>query len=141
MQHSNPLQSAPDAGDQLPQDQLVCVTVNKANFAGRPNDDTFVTVQVDGAAGRRQTATALRSEAPVFNEYFVFELRQRLGDLLRRVCRVAAYRRTCCCAQRDECIGAVCVELHTVWSMERKWLELMCKPSLGIDRSYEEYAH
>lgn len=115
----NAIQMDDQSLDPLPQDLLVCVTVNKANFAGRPNEDIFVTVDIDGAVGR-QTATSVRSEAPVFNEYFVFELRLRLGDLLRRICRVAAYRKTCCCVRRDECIGAMFIELHTVWSMDSR---------------------
>lgn len=110
--------SAPAAADALVQEYLIGVTINKAAYTGRPNEDTFATVEVEGVSGgRKQTAIATRSEQPVYNEYFVFEMRQRLPAMLQRGLRVAAWRRTCCPARRDECIGEIWIELNTVWQM------------------------
>lgn len=107
--------------DDGPQDYLVCVTVHKASFAGRPNDDTFVAIELVGQSAR-QTPTYPRSETPVFDEYMVFELHEPLNTVLRKSVRVSAYRKTCC-AKRNECFGEAMIELHTVWAMESRFSE------------------
>lgn len=102
-------------------DYLICVTVHKARFTAHyANDDTFVAVRLAGQPVR-QTRAFVRSDVPFFNEYFVFEVRDRLNALLRRTVRVSAFRKTCC-AKRDDCIGEMQIELHTVWSMESGFL-------------------
>lgn len=107
-----------DENNAALQDYLVCVTVHKASFAANPNADTFVAVHLTGQQHQmRQTRTFVRSDVPFFNEYFVFELHDRLNGLLRRAVRVSAFRKTCC-AKRDDCIGEMQIELHTIWSME-----------------------
>lgn len=98
-----------------PHDYLIGVTIHKASYLMLQNANTFVEVSLD-QQWTKHTTTVENSDAPFFNDYFVFELREQLSQVLRRTLRVAVLRKTCC-AQRNECVGEFCFDMQTVWMM------------------------
>lgn len=104
-----------------PHNFLIGVTIHKASFLKLQNANTFVEVSLD-QQWTKHTTTVDNSDAPFFNDYFVFELHEQLAQILKRTLQVAAFRKTCC-AKRDECVGEFRVDVQTVWMMTGKgWL-------------------
>lgn len=92
-------------------DFLVSVTVHKARNLDVLNADTFVVVNFDGDT--KKTKTFRNSDCPFFNEYFVFELRISLEELLKKSIRLSLVQTSL--LKKNSIIGELIVNLATVW--------------------------
>lgn len=117
-------------------DFLVSVTVHKARNLIVLNADTFVTVNFNGDS--KKTKTYQNSDCPFYNEvwifvsfwscvfnsfqlqYFVFELRMTLEELLKKNLRLSVIHDSSF-LKRNSIIGEVNVNLSTVWKQNRKY--------------------
>lgn len=99
----------------LPQHYIIGVTIHKASYLTLQNASTFIEVSVDHQF-IKHTASVDNSDTPFFNDYFVFEMDEPFGQLLKRTLRVAAFRKTCC-AKKNECVGEFRIDIQTVWMM------------------------
>ncbi|XP_059219531.1 otoferlin isoform X6 [Stomoxys calcitrans] len=95
----------------ISQDFLVCTTIHKARQLGVFQGETFVRVTLDKMT--RQTKVFANSENPYFNEYFVFEIKCTLGELLRLTILYEVKRRTTC--KRNPTLGELLIDMQSVW--------------------------
>uniref|UniRef100_A0A1I8QEL5 C2 domain-containing protein n=1 Tax=Stomoxys calcitrans TaxID=35570 RepID=A0A1I8QEL5_STOCA len=100
-----------DCFANISQDFLVCTTIHKARQLGVFQGETFVRVTLDKMT--RQTKVFANSENPYFNEYFVFEIKCTLGELLRLTILYEVKRRTTC--KRNPTLGELLIDMQSVW--------------------------
>ncbi|XP_061388297.1 otoferlin [Musca vetustissima] len=95
----------------VPQDFLICTTIHKARQLGIFQSEIYVRVSLNKTT--RHTKVFANSENPYFNEYFVFELKCTLVELLRLTIRYEVKRRTPC--RKDTTLGELLVDMQSVW--------------------------
>ncbi|XP_032599154.1 myoferlin isoform X1 [Drosophila grimshawi] len=95
-----------------PQDFLICVTVHKAAQTGVPNGELYVKISLDKMS--KNTKTYTNSENPFFNEYFVFEFRCTLSELLRLT--VLFELKKYVIYKKNVLVGELLIDLHSVWA-------------------------
>ncbi|XP_053686796.1 fer-1-like protein 6 [Sabethes cyaneus] len=98
--------------ESIDQPFLVCVTIHKARNLIVLNENTFVLVSYNGTY--RRTRTFRNSDCPYFNEFFTFETKTSLENLLKTSISVAIFSQTCC-SKRNRCIGEFSIDLKTIW--------------------------
>ncbi|XP_054735180.1 otoferlin isoform X2 [Anastrepha obliqua] len=131
----------------MSQDYLICTTIHKARQLGFFTGETFVRITLDKA--HRTTKSYARSENPYYNEYFVFELRCTLTELLRLTVLYEVRKRNAC--KKTLTHGELLIDLQSVWNQPnrcyfKKWGRLeasiadmsnitpgVCKGYLQID--------
>ncbi|KAG5679282.1 hypothetical protein PVAND_008861 [Polypedilum vanderplanki] len=104
-------------------DYLISITVHKAKNLHVFNADTFVEILFNDEIKR--TRTYRNSDCPFFNEYFVFEIRTSLENLLRKNIHLAIIQESHF-LKRNSIIGELNVNLCTVWKQNyhtfvKKW--------------------
>ncbi|XP_022212778.2 otoferlin [Drosophila obscura] len=120
-----------------PQDFLICITVHKAAKVGLATSDLYVKVSLDKT--KKTTKTFQNSENPFFNEYFVFEFRCPLTDLLRMTILFELKKTQT--LVKNVVVGELLIDLHSVWNQPnhgffKKWGRL--EPPIGEHPPREE---
>ncbi|XP_001353079.4 fer-1-like protein 4 [Drosophila pseudoobscura] len=120
-----------------PQDFLICITVHKAAKVGLATSELYVKVSLDKT--QKSTKTFQNSENPYFNEYFVFEFRCSLSDLLRMTILFELKKTQT--LMKNLVVGELLIDLHSVWNQPnhgffKKWGRL--EPPIGENPPREE---
>ncbi|SPP77350.1 fer-1-like protein 6 [Drosophila guanche] len=120
-----------------PQDFLICITVHKAAKVGLATSELYVKVILDKTS--KSTKTFPNSENPFFNEYFVFEFRCTLTDLLRMTILFELKKTQT--LVRNVVVGELLIDLHSVWNQPnhgffKKWGRL--EPPVGENPASDE---
>ncbi|XP_067648119.1 fer-1-like protein 6 [Eurosta solidaginis] len=127
----------------MSQDYLVCTTIHKARLLGVFTGETFVRVTLDKV--HKTTKPYARSENPYYNEYFVFELRCTLTELLRLTVLYEVRKRNTC--KKTMAHGELLIDLQSVWNQPnrcyfKKWGRLeasiadVSNSALGASKGY-----
>ncbi|XP_004519125.2 otoferlin isoform X2 [Ceratitis capitata] len=100
----------------MSQDYLICTTIHKARQLGVFTGETFVRVTLDKA--HRTTKPYARSENPYYNEYFVFEIRCTLTELLRLTVLYEVRKKNAC--KKTISHGELLIDLQSVWNQPNR---------------------
>lgn len=118
----------------MSQDYLICTTIHKARQLGVFTGETFVRITLDKA--HRTTKPYARSENPYYNEvmqikferdkiyckfstqYFVFEIRCTLTELLRLTVLYEVRKRNAC--KKTMSHGELLIDLQSVWNQPNR---------------------
>ncbi|XP_011180606.2 otoferlin isoform X1 [Zeugodacus cucurbitae] len=100
----------------MSQDYLICTTVHKARQLGVFTGETSVRITLDKA--HRTTKPYARSENPFYNEYFVFEIRCTLTELLRLTVLYEVRKRNAC--KKTMSHGELLIDLQSVWNQPNR---------------------
>ncbi|TMW41631.1 hypothetical protein DOY81_013288, partial [Sarcophaga bullata] len=98
------------------QDFLICTTVHKARQIGTFQSGVYVRVTLDKMV--RHTRTYENSENPFFNQYFVFEVRCTLMELMRLTILYEMKKRTTC--KKNPTLGELVIDMQSVWNQPNR---------------------
>ncbi|XP_070501536.1 otoferlin [Chironomus tepperi] len=104
-------------------DFLVSVTVHKARNLNTLNADTFVSIYFNNET--RRTKTYRNSDCPFFNEYFVFEVKTTLENLLKKNIRLMVIQLSSI-FKKSSIVGELNINLSSIWTQNyhtfiKKW--------------------
>ncbi|XP_037953127.1 otoferlin isoform X2 [Teleopsis dalmanni] len=126
-----------DCFAHINQDFLICTTVHKARNIGIFNAETYVRVSLEKS--HKSTKNFPNSENPYFNEYFVFEMKCTLNELLRFTILYELKKHATC--KKSQVLGELLIDLQSVWNQPnrcffKKWGRLECP--IGSDNKNGE---
>ncbi|KNC25719.1 Gram-negative bacteria-binding protein 3, partial [Lucilia cuprina] len=98
------------------QDFLICTTIHKARQLGIFQNSIYVRITLDKMI--RHTRTYENSENPYFNEYFVFEIKCTLMELLRLTILYEVKKHTSC--KKNPTLGELLIDVQSVWNQPNR---------------------
>lgn len=102
------------------QDFLICVRVRRVKNLRILNSDIFVVVSFDQI--HKATPVYENSDSPHFHEYFVFDTKCSLSDLMKKTIVMRVVERNIFCT-RNLIIGELYIDLFYLWNTPGKFPE------------------
>ncbi|RZF44251.1 hypothetical protein LSTR_LSTR003891 [Laodelphax striatellus] len=91
----------------------ICISILEAKHLAWIDSKTFVEIEIDGK--KKCTKVKECSDRPFFNEYFVFEMRKSLSDLMNTDIEISIYKpRTN--LRRKKLLASTKFDIGTVWN-------------------------
>ncbi|KAM7358215.1 ferlin family C2 domain-containing myoferlin misfire [Cochliomyia hominivorax] len=110
------LASQKECFSNIVQDFLICTTIHKARQLGIFQNKIYVRISLDRM--RRHTRSYENSENPYFNEYFVFDLKCTLMEMLRLTILYEVKKHTTC--KKNSTVGELLIDLESVWNQPNR---------------------